>query len=593
LLIKDVAREFGDRVKVVTEEYGNSDMARRFGVRRYPVVFVDDVLVARPKDFGFAGPEDVGAGLYVPWRERGNQERFKADLRALVDLRLKGERVAGLDLNDVRSAISSADGPERLPAAPLTDIAGAVIDPATLAGKTVIVEMWATWCPPCLSTLEWLKRFQDERADAVRVIAVAVDSKKEDVDALMRKIDPSYRIVMATPALLETFGGVAAVPKLFVFGPDGRRSHVFYGAPPNLHDSVARAVLDAAAGGARPRPKRVEVVPGVHLFMTPPYGDVGLDGNSVAIVGAESVLVFDSNGTPAAAEAVLDEIRRITPLPIRYLVQSHWHWDHWYGAEVYKQALPDLKIVAHEKTRAMMMGPALEFNKPGLEKGLPGYVKFLDEQVRKAETAQPPASNLSALRRQRDEARFFLEQKTAVRHTFPDVTFTDRMEVQLGNRLVRVLNYGRAVTPGDAFLHLPAEKLVVAGDLLVNPVSFALSSYPTEWLAALERIDALDAAVIIPGHGEPLRDKTLLRATMDVFRVLLKEGRAAKSRGLDPDRAGDAIMPALQPLMATITGGDPALKGAFRTQLVDWYLHRVFEEIDGPLTDAIAPIPQK
>ena len=63
-----MAGEFSGRVTVVTEEYGNSPTATRFGVRRYPVVFVDDVLVARPKDFGFAGPEDVGAGRYVPFR---------------------------------------------------------------------------------------------------------------------------------------------------------------------------------------------------------------------------------------------------------------------------------------------------------------------------------------------------------------------------------------------------------------------------------------------------------------------------------------------------------------------------------------------
>src|SRR5204863_941660 len=83
-----------------------------------------------------------------------------------------------------------------------------------------------------------------------------------------------------------------------------------------------------------PPPLHTEVAPGVHLFQTQPYGDVGLDGNSVAIVGDDGVLVFDANGTPAAARAVLAEIRKLTKLPVRYLVYSHWHWDHWYGAEV-------------------------------------------------------------------------------------------------------------------------------------------------------------------------------------------------------------------------------------------------------------------
>ncbi len=53
---------------------------------------------------------------------------------------------------------------------------------------------------------------------------------------------------------------------------------------------------------------------------------------------SEGVLVFDTNGTPAAAEAVLSEIRKLTEQPVKYVVNSHWHWDHWYGAEVYRKA---------------------------------------------------------------------------------------------------------------------------------------------------------------------------------------------------------------------------------------------------------------
>ena len=122
------------------------------------------------------------------------------------------------------------------------------------------------------------------------------------------------------------------------------------------------------------------------------------------------------------------------------------------------------------------------------------------------------------------------------------------LDINLGGREIRLLHAGRAVTPGDAFMYLPKERVVVTGDLLVNPISFALSSYPSEWLKALEAIDALDTVAIVPGHGEPLRDKTLLHATMDVFRTLLKEGKAARERGLDVDHAVDAVMPSLKSL---------------------------------------------
>ena len=346
----------------------------------------------------------------------------------------------------------------------------------------------------------------------------------------------------------------------------------------------------AAAQLSEP-PKRVEVAEGVHVFMTPPYGDVGLDGNSVVIISKEGVLVFDTNGTPAAAAAVLSEIRKLTDKPVKYVVYSHWHWDHWYGTEVYRKAFPDVRIISHDKTRELMMGPALEFNRPGIEQDLPGYVDELSKRVAAAEASTPVPANLTRLKAALSMGRFFLEQKRGVRHTFADITFSDRLTLHLGEREIQILNYGRAVTPGDAFLYLPKEKLVVTGDLLVNPVGFALGVYPTGWLQTLEKIDALDATLWIPGHGEPLRDKTLLHATMDVFRVLLAQGKEARASGLDPDQARERILPTLKELRTRITRDDPRQNELFGIYLVDWYLHRVYDELAGPLTDAIAPPP--
>jgi glyoxylase-like metal-dependent hydrolase (beta-lactamase superfamily II) len=346
---------------------------------------------------------------------------------------------------------------------------------------------------------------------------------------------------------------------------------------------AASALLIAfdAAAQPRPAPTRTEVADGVHLFQTAPYGDVGLDGNSVAVIGRDGVLVFDTNGTPAAASAVLAQIRTLTDKPVRYIVNSHWHWDHWYGTEVYRQAFPGVQVVAHAKTRGMMMGPALDFNRPGLETQLPGYVKMLETK----------AEGDPAVRPRLEAARFFLDQKTRTRHVFPDVTFDRTFAIDLGGRRVQVHHHDRAVTPGDAFLYLPDQKILVTGDLLVNPVPFALSSYPSGWLATLERLDAFDASLIVPGHGGLLRDESLLHATRDVFREILARGREARARGLDVHQARDGMMPALEPHVLRLAGDDASRRDQVRTYVVDWYLHRVYEELDGPLTDAIAPIP--
>jgi len=346
---------------------------------------------------------------------------------------------------------------------------------------------------------------------------------------------------------------------------------------------AAIATVGLRAEHVRPAPQKIEVAKGIYLFVSKPYGDVGLDGNAVAILSNDGVLVFDSNGTPAASAAVLAEIRQLTDQPVKYVVNSHWHWDHWYGTETYTHAFPGVKVIAHEKTRAMMSGPAIEFNRRGLETDLPGYVASLEKAAATRPELQPRL----------DESRFFLEQKQKAHLIVPGTTFTDRLSLTLGERTIELLHYDRAVTPGDTFLYLPREQIVVTGDLLVNPVSFALSSYPTGWLRTLEKIDALDAAVLVPGHGEPLRDKVLLRATMEVMRALLKAGKDARARGLDPDQAREEVFPRLRDVMITITKDDPKANDQFKTYLVDWYLHRVYDELSGPLTDAISAIPPR
>jgi glyoxylase-like metal-dependent hydrolase (beta-lactamase superfamily II) len=352
---------------------------------------------------------------------------------------------------------------------------------------------------------------------------------------------------------------------------------------------VSIACLLACAGVSvrvdyvRPAPQRIDVARDVYLFVSKPYGDVGLDGNSVAIVGRDAVLVFDTNGTPASAAKVLGEIRRVTDRPVRFVVYSHWHWDHWYGTQVYTAAFPGVKVIAHEKAKTLMAGPAIEFNRPGLEQQLPGYIGSLEKR------AQSDATLQALL----DEDRFFVEQKQHAQLVLPDTTYVDRMDLDLGGRRVQLLHDDRAITPGDTFLYLPDDKVVVTGDLLINPITFGLSSYPTGWLKTLEGIDRLDAGVLVPGHGEPLHDKALLHATMDVLRELLKQGKDAWARGLDADRAREEILPRLHDVMVGMTRDDPKLNDQFRVYLVDWTLHRVYDELNGSISDAIAAIPPK
>jgi len=216
----------------VSENFGASKLAERFGVTRYPAVFVDDVLVARPRDFGFLA-EGESAGRYVPWRNADSQARFQADLARMIDLVLVGKKA---ELARERAEPAAAvEQVAALPPFALTDLAGKPLTAAQLEGRVVLVEFWATWCPPCRSTLEWLAGLQRKYGDRVAVVALAVESPEDQVRKLTAEVGSDLRWAIADAGTARAFGDVSAVPTLLLFERTGKTARVLYGAPPDLH----------------------------------------------------------------------------------------------------------------------------------------------------------------------------------------------------------------------------------------------------------------------------------------------------------------------------------------------------------------------
>ena len=283
-----------------------------------------------------------------------------------------------------------------------------------------------------------------------------------------------------------------------------------------------------------------KVAEGVYLFTTTPYGDAGLSGNSVAIVSDEGVLVFDANGTPETAATVLAEIRKLTDKPVRYLVNSHWHWDHWGGNQVYLAAFPGLQIITHEKTRELMLTVEPRWNEKGLKEDLPQFLDGFEKQIAAAKAKNVPPERIKAAEERLAADRNFLAQKQALRKTYPNVTFSDSLTLILGGREIQVL-HARAITPGDTYLYLPKEKVLVTGDILLSPYPFAIGgTYPAEWLKTLGKLAALG-----PGgdHSRPRRcgDKQRFPSQQHcAFSGCDPAGKRRQSEGHDPgpDRGG-------------------------------------------------------
>jgi glyoxylase-like metal-dependent hydrolase (beta-lactamase superfamily II) len=98
----------------------------------------------------------------------------------------------------------------------------------------------------------------------------------------------------------------------------------------------------------------------------------------------------------------------------------------------------------------------------------------------------------------------------AIVDRLPDTSFDREMTIDLGGRVVQIRHLGRGNTAGDAVVYLPAEKILVTGDLLTHPIPYLGGGYPTELPATLRALAQLETVAIVPGHGEILRDKAYL-----------------------------------------------------------------------------------
>ena len=107
--------------------------------------------------------------------------------------------------------------------------------------------------------------------------------------------------------------------------------------------------------------EKVTLADGIYLFRAPSTLDLWTSSNSVVIVNDSDVVVFDSNARTSTSRLVIAEIRKITTKPVRVLINSHWHMDHWMGNAAYADAYPGLQIIATAETRDFMARLPLEF----------------------------------------------------------------------------------------------------------------------------------------------------------------------------------------------------------------------------------------
>lgn len=265
--------------------------------------------------------------------------------------------------------------------------------------------------------------------------------------------------------------------------------------------ALATFVMVGSVAAQAPAMEPREVAPGVWMVQGATALGTSANRNFISnaafVVTREGVLVVDALGSPALAQELLSAIARITPQPVRHVVVTHFHADHIYGLQVFKDA-----------------GAVITAQRDGQT-----YLY----------------SDAAALRLQasREELAPWVDART--RLVPADRWISEPTSLTLGGVEFLLLPAGPAHTPEDLVVVLPQQRVLLAGDLVFRGrIPFVGQADSGRWIAALDRLIELRPQVIVPGHG-PVSNSAQadLQLTRDYLQHLrLTMGEAA--RNLDP-----------------------------------------------------------
>jgi glyoxylase-like metal-dependent hydrolase (beta-lactamase superfamily II) len=238
-------------------------------------------------------------------------------------------------------------------------------------------------------------------------------------------------------------------------------------------------------------------------------GKPGVFSNGAFIVTEDGVVVVDTHLRPSWARDLISEIKKTTPQPIRYVINTHWHNDHTQGGQAYVESFPkNVEFISQHSTRDDILHLAIPSVKQSLEKDVPEAIQRLQGILNSGKA--PDGSALTDERRAQVEAQLdsqkgYLEELKTMTIVVPNMTFERSLILHKYDKEVRILYLGLGHTRGDIVVFLPKEKVLISGDLLTGGPPFMRDAYPSKWATTLEQVGRLDFTKVIPGHG-PVED---------------------------------------------------------------------------------------
>jgi glyoxylase-like metal-dependent hydrolase (beta-lactamase superfamily II) len=287
--------------------------------------------------------------------------------------------------------------------------------------------------------------------------------------------------------------------------------------------------------GSLPAHRFEKVAEGVYYATA--TGSVTIGSNAAVIVNDDDVMLVDPGISAAAATTFLADVKTLTSKPVKYVVDTHYHYDHAFGNQVFG---PDVTIIGHDTTRRRLNGPGSLKERTYLMNSTAAIANrftLLKRQISEAKDAQERA----VYERQLAIHQQYADEQPKLRVTPPNATLSRDMTLHRGSREIQIRFLGRAHTDGDIVVFLPRERIVATGDMITSGLSYTGDAFIDEWPATLEAVMALDFDMVLPGHGAVFKGKDHIRNLQAYWRDFYQQATALRKQGVPPEEAAKRI----------------------------------------------------
>jgi len=263
-----------------------------------------------------------------------------------------------------------------------------------------------------------------------------------------------------------------------------------------------------------------------NVYLARARAQAEINSNAAIFVNAQDVLVVDAHSKPSAAASLIAQIaKEVTPKPVRYVVNSHFHWDHTQGNHAYRAAESKIDFIASNATRKLMTELSQQRLKESLEQA-PKQIAALEARAAKASSA----AEKDFCKEQSRQIKAYQSEMQRFDLELPTITFDDSYVVKDQEHELHLEFHGHAHTAGDVVVYCPQRRVIATGDMIHGFLPYIFDGFPKSWPRTIDSVAQRDFDHVLPGHG-PLhvskQPMTNMRNYIEELTMRVERGKKA------------------------------------------------------------------